>query len=666
MAQMLLSTVLAFLVLYVPGAIALIRSGLPPLLVAAIAPALSACLADLSGVLAALFGVRWGWWWLLGASIVAGAVIALLSARTTRRVAWRSWPAWGQAFVFACVLAAAVFGWTVYGAVSRDFTVVPQDFDPTFHANTIRWLATEGVATSDGLAPMNSFGSERGTYYPMALHALASLVAPAAPGGVLGAFHGVNMAWPLMLPLGAAALSRALGLGAVAAGTSALVSTLFTSLPWELLWRGLFPFIFSLAALTGALALLLVGAAGRRLVDALILMGVCSGMVAVHTSAVASIALLGLVVAVGSLMVSKQRLATLAWFGLVAVLLAAAMLPVALALGLGSGAVGGGIGGVDWPAVQTPQQAIRSAWGFGTGYRPEIQLRIAVLVWFGVLASLVPGRRRALFLLPGMLGAMGLYVAAAAYDTPWSLSLTALWWNDQLRLGALAAVFAPLFVGVGADAVAAGIALVIGRLRRSSPSAEGPLAPSAGIPTGVAVAAGVLAAVLASGVGWIVFKDYHRRAYDAVHFMYYPAGEAVSTGEVEAMERVAETIPQCVLVEMPDRCRVMNDPADGSPWLFALEGIRPVFLHAFQATPGSERDVLMRRFDELGTDPQVRALAREYHVDYAFVTQGFLLGHGPRITGLDNLDQHPEAFELLWRTDTSSLYRVRWEKLPNP
>lgn len=659
--DVLTATAVAGAILFLPGTLALIGARLPiPLLVAA-APAVTLFVADLGGRLAALAGLRWSVLWLLVPAVLLGIGLAgaTRAASGPRGEPW--WTAAGTAFVGVSVMAAAAFGISGYVDVSDGFSVIPQDFDPIFHANAIRWIAETGVATPSGLMGMDSVAQEPGGYYPMALHGLAALVYDYTGAGVVASYHATISVFMVILPLGAAALAGALRLGPVVAGGAALVSTSFTSLPWELLWRGLFPFGVTVVAATAVLALLAHGMATRHLAVAAAFACGSAGLVAAHTSAVATLGVLGLGIVLSGLISSEGRGAIGRWLAWMTVLLLAALLPTVFSLDADVVQAGSGTAG-DWPAVQSMPEAIRSALGFGTGFRDTIQLRLAVAVWAGVLASLLPPFRRAWYLLPGLLAAMVLYVVAAAVDNDLSLRLTSFWWNDQLRLAALPAVVAPVFVGTVLGAVVWSLGMIWTGSGRPRPAAwwSGADAVGASARVGLSGLAAVVVALAAWTGGLSSARD---RGMLAVTFMYFD-GPAVSSGEASAMNHLGELIPECRDVQIRPECAVMNDPGDGSPWMFAISGVRPVFAHGFPPDPATDRGVLARRFDELGDDPDVRRIARTHNVEYAYTAEGFTLGQGPRVEGLDALDDRPDIFELLWSSESASLYRVRWDRLP--
>ena len=108
---------------------------------------------------------------------------------------------------------------------------------------------------------------------------------------------------------------------------------------------------------------------------------------------------------------------------------------------------------------------------------------------------------------------------------------------------------------------------------------------------------------------------------------------------------------------------VMNDPFDGSPWMWSLAGAHPVFGHALilpgDAVPaGQQRMLLYNAFDRLDTDRAVQAAVRDLNIRYVFVSQGQIVGAKPTpIPGLRGLDQ-VKSLKPVWRNSQTVIYAV--------
>jgi len=650
----LLSCVVAVLVFWLPGIVVLAAARMSRLVTVAAAPAVTLAVAPLGGQMAAMLGFRWNIFWLLMPAFVIGSLVFLLSRRVTRpQPELPQLTQAGRLFIVLGIVAGAAFGMTAYLAVAGGFEIVPQDFDAGFHANAIRYVGDAGDASFNSLSEVNAYATEP-SFYPAAYHNVAAIVYQIAGTGVLGALHGSVMNWFLMLPLGVAALARSLKLGWLPIGVAAAVSTWFTSLPYELLWRGLFPFAQTLVLAAAVLAAMLYLGRRRWWGDALLLALMAGGLVAAHTSAAATLGVLGIIPLVAIVVESRsdwKRL--LLWSSTAVGLLVLLMCPtiVGIVLGTGTSLVW------DWPAVRTLEEGIQTAWQFGTGFRTTTQFAMAVLVWLGVAAAFIKPFRWSLVVAPGMAATMALYTLAVAVDSTLSLTLTGYWWNDQVRVAALPPIVAPVFVGVLAGAVGWGIS---GAAQRMGAGRLGEHGSRRWMP--VVGVLGLAVVLLIGGMAWPTPSGYHIRASDAMRYKYLD-GVAVSSKERAAFEMVAELVRPGCLEEGPDpTCRVMNDRGDGSPWMYALDGVRVVFGH-LQVSADTGPFTLNERFDELAQDPEVRRTAREFSIEYVFIGTGFTQAEGVRAPGLDAVADQPATFELLWTDGENSLYRVRWETL---
>lgn len=661
----LVGTVLvAALLTWLPGVLILAPHRLPRLLTLALAPAATLFATYLGVVSAGALGVRWSPWWLAGVAIVlGGAGIGLRRWRPAPPHTWPGLTAGQIAFVAVMITVAFAIGARAYLDASQNFYVIPQDYDAVFQANAVRWIADSGDGTPQGLAGVNGYASTSPTYYPSTFHALIALTTLVADTGVVAALHAHILLWMLVLPLGAAALSRAVGCGAAGAGAAALVSTSFTALPYEVIWRFLLPFTGGLVLVPAVLAVLVLATRRRSLADSLVVAAVAVGLVTTHTSMAPTLVVYGLPLLLVAVARAKgERLAILRWALLTGGLLVILLVPTVLGL---RSALTDGAPTHDWPAITTVREGIRTGLLFGTGYRDTVQLTLATLVWAGAALVVLRRYRTGIGVLLGMLGSIALYVLAVAVDGDLSLLFTGAWWNDQLRLSALVAMSAPVFVGVLVDAVAWAGSRAADRfgprLSSAGPREPGPPsglttgqpAASSRLPAPVGVAVGVLTAgALAAGYFAWTDQAYFLRNRDAMLYRY-GLGPTVTENERAGMERLPEVVTE--------GARVMNDPRDGSAWMFALSGVRPVFGHMSPDDNSPLQLLLDDRFDQLASDPEVQDAARSLGIGYVWLSEGFLIPDDERALGLDQVHDQPEIFELVYSNPGVEVFRVRWD-----
>jgi hypothetical protein len=541
----------------------------------------------------------------------------------------------GTVFVVGLGLVALAIAVWIYVTVSDRFTIVPQDFDAAFQANAVRFVTESGDGSPQGLRDVNSWGSSTPYFYPAAYHALVGLVDGASGLGVVAAIHATALTWFLAILLGLVGLLRELRLGAFGTGIALLVATSFTSYPYELMWRGLFPFIQSLVMVVPTLVLLMEGARRRTLALGAATALAAVGVVAVHTSGATTLLLLGGPLAVALLVRYRADLRRLlVWLGWTVLLLVLMLVPTALAVVQITGSLA-----FDWPALKPVPEGIRAALLFGTGYRTDAQVVLAALVLPGALLALRRRHSPAWALTVSTAAAMALFVLAVSVDNELSSLLTGFWWNDQLRLSAIVAVLAPVFVAVLGDDVAEAFSWLRKRFGWPVPRARVVQVSIAAVAC-VAVALAYLA---------VAGRGYADRNWWAVAYRY-THGPVVSPAKIEAMDELA------TLVEPGER--VMNDNVDGSVWMYALEGVTPVAGHYQRDTANFAQRLLLDHFDEIADNPAVEETVRELGIRYVIVMDGSIMEQWDRSTGLDEIADQPDVFREVFSNSDAAIYEI--------
>lgn len=616
-------------VLMAPGGALAALAGLRGWTLAAMAPLLTYTVAGLAGPWSEALGLRWspltflGWWAVF--AVVLFAVRWFAGKGTPQAPLW-PWRA--QVAVIACVLAATGISIFVVAHGMGGLSVVPQDWDAAWHANSIRWIADTGQGGLYATSQLNWFESSAGMYYPNAYHLVGALVYSMSGNSVVEVLNAHTVFIPAMLALVVVAVVRRFRGRAVVAGLSALL-IVSTAAFYDNLWRGpLLPFETGLALTP--LAVILVadlldteGGWRAKLRPALILAVAMAGMVCVHSSAAFGAVLFTLPMLVIRWVREPKR--TLRELGtLVIVGVGIAVVGAVELLGMLSS--GEGVAGVDWPASETASQAVGDLlmWGHAQQF-PQWWLGIALVIGLVTFRGL--GDLRWLGPVAVVFGL--LFVVAAAYDTPWSMDLTRPWWNDRWRLVALTAI--PLCV-IAAHGLAEAQRVLAGWLARV-PSAR------------LAAAGVVLVAVAVATGGFYVDRNETRMAFNTT-------GQAVTAEKIAGYEELGKIVPPGV--------RVLNDRGDGSVWMYAMAGVHPVAGHYDATLAGPEANLLANRFNKYDTDPKVREAVRDLHVGYVILGKGFLragVSRQPGLRGLDRMD----ILEKVYQNSDVVIYKIKTE-----
>ncbi len=608
--------VVVFGVLWLPGlavAAALRRTGWAVL---GAAPAITFGLAGLAGPLFSLLGVPWRWWTFALFLAVVVAIAAVIRPRL-RGDSNAEPESWGRASFLAigsAVVVAAAVGAVVLALGMRGMDAVSQVWDMSFHGNAIRHLTDSGDPAPSGLAAIAEDHSD--FFYPNGFHLIGSLV-----HGITGqppptVLNGLVVAVAtLLVPLGTAALAAGLGLRTGAVAASVVVSTTFAGLPY-LLWSygGLYPYALALCLVGPALALavrwLKNGNTGVLPMAVL----AANGVLVVHPSAAVVLAIFGVLV----LLLRDRAEFPLNWarLGVLLGLCALVVLPLLGDLLRVTPRVAGFQ--PFWAASSDVGTALFRVFTLG-GVVPQpgeagppAQWVLAVLVFGGLLLFLrVPAWRWA---TAAALVFAALYVLSVSTDHAVTRYLAAPWWNDSFRLAAVLPIL---------GAVAAGHLLDEVRRRLGDWRA----------------ATLLLVGYLGATGGYAVANS------DRVREMYRPG--PVTPEVVAGMRRLVELVPPGT--------GVMNDNGDGSTWAYGLVGRRTVVPYFGNYPPGSDRWVLLERFDEVGTDPRVRELVHRYAIEYAVVATPMLYGK-ERTPGLRDLDRPP--FRLIYENPGFRIYHL--------
>lgn len=644
-----LAVLLAVLVL--PGLLIGAVAGLRGWLLAAGAPVLTFGLIGVAGSVLPVLGLSWTPTTFASSALVVAGVVGgtlLLVARlpVARLPVARpgpehtapgpgTWRVVDHVAVGAAVLVSAALGVLVTADGTEAFTAIPQFWDTAFHSNAIRYIADTGESSPAALAALSDAGVA--FYYPNAFHIAGATLMMLTGTGVMPAVEFLIALLPALFALGVAALVKVVSGRPAVAVASALVAAAFSGFPYDLAGV-LLPYVMGLALLPAFLA---------QWADVLVpAPGVWGRAVALGLGAVGLLALHPSTL-VAAAVVAAFHLAQVWWtrrpvasdavvIGVGA--LATAVFGAPLLLASAAAAAGESF---DWPVAMPAAEAVGRLLTLAHGHENP-QWWLAGLVVLG-LAGLRRHPELRFLAASGLVFAV-VFVMAASYEGQWVELLSRPWWNDRWRLVALWVVVVVPLAGAGVVALRdTGLDLL--RRIRVPPEVldgRGRVLPAA------------LLAVLLLGVA-VASDGLYRERNTARIAAAFTDGPAVSRAEEQAFLRLAEVVPP--------GARVMNDPYDGSPLMYALAGALPVFVQPLHEqldlaglTP--ERRLLFTSFHRLDDDPAVRDVVRQMGITHAVVSDGLVYtapGTAPGMRELDRVD----SLHLLFRTPSTTVYEVR-------
>lgn len=611
------------------------------------APAVTLGFVGISAPVLSLLGLPWRLLPVLGALVVLSG-LASAAVRPWRRgtndpttVAWTR----GQhAAIAAAVLATTCLGITVIATASQSLDGVHQLWDAAAHANVIRFINDTGDADSVHVGVVAAPNGES-AYYPATVHALASLALDLPGGaGIPRVLNAIVAPMAGIFALSLVGMVRQILPRPAVAFSVALVAGMFMAFPYiQLAGFPLLSFVPAVAAAPAVIGLVdkLLRGPSRSTVVVLGIAG--AGLVTTHMSVAAAVAIaavfqFALVLRENRFRLPRSRIVPIVVSSALIVVLSAQVLG-SLLLAASSSA------GVNWPAVSDPGSALGRLLAVNTDTAsPQLTLAILMLVGFVVVRRYAAAIPLAMFT-----AVMGLlFVLSSAYDTPLTEALTAVWWNDKWRFVALFTIGAAFFAGLGLVHVRDAALRILGRVwRRSRPDHPPPGKVGRWILAPLLLALVAASVVAATDVG---YRDVTSARMAAA----YTGGPTISQAEESAYSELADIY---------DGGLVMNDPVDGSPWLYALQGIPPVFMTP--PTPpydganfGEDRIVLLEHFDEYGDNPDVDRAVERLDVRWLIVGRGFILPQAVRAAGLEDVADNPLLDEV-YANGSATIYRVQ-------
>lgn len=632
-------------VLLIPGALVALGAGLPRWTALAAAPVVTYGLTALSLELCTLFGLPFSWiavavvtvlvtgFVLAARRLLGGGAAAATPAQHDSTIGAPARTRLAELLMIAGVLVGTLLGAIVALTGMGRLDAINQDWDASFHANATRFILETNNPDPTALSALYPLD---GFYYPNAWHGLTAIVGELSGGEVTALLGAQTLLVAGLAGLGLAALVRAHSGRVAAAATVPVLLASFTGFPTDVLWRGpLLPFGTAIALIPAFLLVFDDTLRMRRPPPVVVTALAAAGLLAIQPAAALTAAVFAAFLVGARWFSHPQRVRPE-----LAVAVVSALATVVIAIEYVRGAFfarsAAAVAPIDWPAVESPGQAVGDLLLLNHAARyPQywlILLLVGGLVGFAAL-------RRLWWFLGGTSVFALFFVATAAYDIPLTESLSLPWWNDRYRFVAIVTLGLAIVAAQGVVTFAD----VLVRLARRMPAVRGwPRRPAFG--------AAVLVVLGVVGLGSSGFYGPYNSGRMSMAY-----GETyVSAAEVAAMDYLAGVVPPGSMV--------MNDPKDGSVWMYALDGIEPVFGHVVD--PGSattdlreDVQVLLASFRCLDSDPRVRDIIERDQITHLFLGPGFLRPWFERAGGLRDLSR-ADSLELIYSDGGVRIFEV--------
>ena len=639
-----------------PGLVAAYAIGLRGIAAWGTAPVVSIGSLALGALVASLWDIRWT------PAVAAAAALLLATVAIVMRAASRplrsrlrsprvlSRDRWAVAAALIGMSGAVILGGVTAMVGMHSPDAIAQSIDSVFHYNAVAEILARGDASPMAVGRLTD-PSSASAFYPAAWHDLVSLLVLTGSVSVplasnVAALVVTAVVWPLSCLL---LVRQVVGRSAAAALVTPFAAVGFLAFPWSLLVAGvLWPNLlgFSLVPVGLAAVVSLCGLAQDSVFTKVQALGVVAvsivALTLAHPNALFGLAVVALAPGFWWLATQLKRLNATG-----RVVLATSTTLVALGLAAGGlrlllvSPLARGVMSFDWPAYQSPAQAVGEVVLNATNHKDAAWAISLVVLLGGVAAVVQPATR---WLVPAHLLFAMLFVLASSLETRLAAALTAVWYNDPYRLAAMIPITAvPLAVlGVLALGRQASAALAgdywDGRIRSRLRRATRP---------GVA-SAGVLAILILLTSGMYV-RDHAK-------FLKEPYPEPqnahlVTPAQRAFLEDIGSVIP-------PDAI-VAENPWDGSVLLPTLTGRSVLFPH-LNGHWTAEQLYVAQHLRDVETDPRLCPLLAQLGVGYVLIGESRFFPDDPgsaRYPGLD-LPANAAGFELVKASGRNALYRI--------
>lgn len=554
--------------------------------------------------------------------------------------AGRSATRWGRRSRWWLLPGSAVLvsAWLIGQMIITELAATPggtanvfQGWDAHWHANYIRFIHDEGLASPDLAGELRYPENGATLYYPSTWHSIGALVMALRGIGAVETYNLVQIgSVALAFPIGVAALAWLIThrrfsrpVVATSAAVAAMATPLFPGLPFVEVMVAATPSAVANGLAGLGAAVVVAATADRRLIPAAALGLV--GIGGVHPSGMVTVAVIVLFWWLFEGLWSPVRgrvrdFLVLAGIGLAGV---ATLLPQILTVSEEAD---------DISAFEFQINADRAAmWGKAAA----LQVRHVqdygvrwVLLSLAALGLIVMLRRLIVWPLLLWGGLLVVCVNAMGVFGNWTggvlRGMGSVFYNDPRRIGVVMAVLVAAAVGVGVGATVQLLAGWLARLLDPLTDPEG-----RGV-TGVQVAVALAALV---GVGSWVVQASPEYAVGAGSNQRW--GRMVDEHDLRAFRWLSEQ-PQAY------SGRIYTNPDEGSGWMYATDGLPSTSRHYLNSGDTAPlTGYLFHRMDQAGVNPEVDAALAELGVTFVYVSPPNYWGFQPPNENLLELDATP-------------------------
>lgn len=618
--------------------------------------AVTTATAGIFGVVFDWVGIAWSLWTFVAASALALSAAFALGHRLgtfgsdegVRISGGRR--SWSDRRWLAATWSVAALALTLPQMVGMSRADMPlQAWDAVFHYNAAWTIADTGNASLvGGLAPM--YGDTIAPYYPSVWHSIVA-IAPGFPGVTEAANSSTLVIGAVIWIAGLVALARVVWQdtkhrhGWLPVVLTPIIAATYVGFPTvAMTMLGTWPFALSTACIPGTLALVIVALRGNQswrfhLVHGIGAVVSALGVVVAHGSGLFSLALLAAPLALVLLVKQGRRAIRAGYLWIVAVgavvLVAASVYAVIWLLNFpplravveyergGGENYWGPIGSIisDQPLIYA---------------YPFVSVNVAVflLVIAGMVVSIRSKRARWLILAWGLAAVM-VALAAGPVDNPLR-PLSGFWYTQPSRIYQILLIPAIMLAAGGAAALVRWLGSVLDRYSRYG--------------LRVATVAVIVAVAVATfGFRWPTNVMVTQSIYNNWPIAW---GTMLEEDEIAMVDRAAQTLPEDAVV--------LGEPVNGSSYLLARSDVEVVYRHLSPVHDSPERMLLMERFYQWRTDPEVCEAVRELGVTHVY-TDRLTFDQGAKwetdTPGLRQAQPVDGSFELIDRGGEASLWR---------